>query len=152
MINKFDGEYRWLSNFWPVVVELDGVRYGSVEHAYQAAKSLDPIYRAKLAALPSDAAKMAKRIGHSAKLRPDWNAVRFVVMLDLLRQKFLDPDLSRKLQETGNRELVEGNWWHDVVWGKCTCKRKGHVNEGANRLGLMLMEIRKSLCGVTPQV
>jgi len=143
MINKFDGEYRWLSNFWPAEVLLDGVGYGSVEHAYQAAKSLDPIYRAKLQALPADAAKMAKRIGHSAKLRPDWDTVRFVVMQNLLEQKFArGTELAVKLADTGDNELIEGNWWHDVVWGKCTCTRKGHVNEGDNRLGLMLMDIR----------
>ena len=41
MINEFQGDYRFLSNFHPAEVEMDGIKYPSVEHAYQAAKSLD---------------------------------------------------------------------------------------------------------------
>ena len=40
-ILAFEGEYSWLSNFWPVEVVLDGMVFPSVEHAYQAAKA-DP--------------------------------------------------------------------------------------------------------------
>lgn len=40
-INDFRGEYRWLSNFHLVKVELDGQSYSSTENAYQAAKTLD---------------------------------------------------------------------------------------------------------------
>lgn len=37
-IKGFFGEYRFLSNFWPAKVFLDGEEYPSVENAYQAAK------------------------------------------------------------------------------------------------------------------
>ena len=40
-IEHFAYEWAFLSNFYPAVVELDGARYASVEHAYQAAKVLD---------------------------------------------------------------------------------------------------------------
>lgn len=40
MIREFQGEYRWLSNFAPVLIKLDGI-YPSVEHAYMSAKSDD---------------------------------------------------------------------------------------------------------------
>ena len=36
-ITRFHEEYRFLSNFYPVKVEYDGVQYPTVEHAYQAA-------------------------------------------------------------------------------------------------------------------
>lgn len=39
MIKEFQGEYRWLSNFWPARVVLDGVEYPTVENAYQASKA-----------------------------------------------------------------------------------------------------------------
>ncbi|MFM7853304.1 MAG: NADAR family protein [Flammeovirgaceae bacterium] len=39
MITEFQGEYRWLSNFAPVAVCMEGVVYPSVEHAYMSAKS-----------------------------------------------------------------------------------------------------------------
>ena len=37
-IKGFFGEYRFLSNFEPAKVELEGTTYSSVEKAYQAAK------------------------------------------------------------------------------------------------------------------
>src|SRR4051812_21328901 len=40
-IAEFQGEYRFLSNFWPATVEFEGIRYPTAEHAYQAAKTLD---------------------------------------------------------------------------------------------------------------
>ena len=41
-ITSFAGEHRWLSNFWPVLIDCDGRTWPSVEHLYQAAKTLDP--------------------------------------------------------------------------------------------------------------
>jgi len=38
-IDKFKGDYRWLSNFQPVWIEFRGREYPSVEHAYMSAKS-----------------------------------------------------------------------------------------------------------------
>ncbi len=52
-IASFRGEHGWLSNFFRVDVVLDGVTYRSVEHAFQAAKTLDAAERAKVAAAPS---------------------------------------------------------------------------------------------------
>lgn len=42
MIAEFHGPYLFLSNFFPATVQLDGIPYPSVEHAYQTAKTLDP--------------------------------------------------------------------------------------------------------------
>ena len=39
VINRFDGEFAFLSNFWECEVEFDGIVFPSVEHAYQAAKT-----------------------------------------------------------------------------------------------------------------
>ena len=40
-IDSFTGDYHFLSNFAASKVELDGVEYKSVEHGYQAAKTLN---------------------------------------------------------------------------------------------------------------
>lgn len=37
-ILRFHGRFRFLSNFWPASVVMDGEVYPTVEHAYQAAK------------------------------------------------------------------------------------------------------------------
>ena len=41
VINKFIGEFAFLSNFFPSTIFLDKKRYATVEHAYQAFKTLN---------------------------------------------------------------------------------------------------------------
>lgn len=137
MISEFRGKHRWLSNFWPAQVTLDGVEYPSTEHAYQAAKTVDLQAREQIrsSASPGD----AKRASRKLLLRPDWEEIKVQTMLDLLRQKFKhDTELGRKLLETGHVELVEGNTWGDRFWGVC----KG---EGLNTLGKLLMQVREEI-------
>jgi hypothetical protein len=135
----FRGEYDFLSNFYPCQVELDGLRFGSVEAAYQAAKTLDVGERRKFTtASPVE----AKRMGRKVKLRPDWNQKREIIMASLLVQKFSNPGLrTRLLQVKG--EIVETNQWHDNTWGQCECSKCG--NKGTNLLGQMLMLLREKL-------
>ena len=132
MIDSFSGPYRWLSNFWTALVVLDGVTYPTVEHAYQAAKTLDLAARAGFTA---GSAGEAKRLGRTVTIRPDWDAVKLSVMEDLVRQKFSDSSLRALLLATAPHELVEGNWWGDRFWGVC----KG---SGENHLGKILMRVR----------
>lgn len=133
-IDNFEGEFRFLSNFAPSVVHFDGMEFPSVEHAYQAAKTFDKDLRIKIrnAKTPNEAKKLGKKV----KLRQDWDDVKIDVMLGLLEQKFAIPELHQLLLNTGDAELVEGNWWGDTFWGVC----RGH---GKNHLGKLLMTIRK---------
>jgi len=39
MIDSFKGDFRFLSNFYPVNVDYEGIMYPTVEHAYVAAKN-----------------------------------------------------------------------------------------------------------------
>jgi ribA/ribD-fused uncharacterized protein len=135
-ILQFQGEYRWLSNFAPAEVWLDGDEYPSVEHAYQAAKSTDEGYRDRVweAIKPGD----AKRIGRTAQLRRDWERVKVPIMLDLLRQKYSLPEYKQLLLATGSCQLVEGNVWGDTFWGVCR-------GAGQNQLGKLIMQIREEL-------
>jgi predicted NAD-dependent protein-ADP-ribosyltransferase YbiA (DUF1768 family) len=48
VINSFSGKYRFLSNFYECTVSYAQENYPSVEHAYQAAKTLDLEYRAMI--------------------------------------------------------------------------------------------------------
>jgi len=141
MIDQFRGEYRWLSNFWLVDVVLDGRLYPSVEHAYQASKTLIPEERSQAAFTALSAPGMAKRAGHKVTMRPDWDQVKDSIMLDLVRQKFQKPELRAKLVATGHEAIVEGNTWHDNYWGICYCRRCGSV--GSNRMGQILMKVRE---------
>jgi ribA/ribD-fused uncharacterized protein len=140
MIDRFQGEYRWLSNFGEGGVWLDGIYYSYAEHAYQASKSVDPSVRVSVAALNSPGE--AKRAGRQLEARPDWEAVKKRVMLLVVLAKFIqNPELQQKLIETGGHALVEGNTWHDNYWGNCVCDRCSEV-PGANWLGRILEHVR----------
>jgi hypothetical protein len=86
-----------------------------------------------------DSSGEVKRLGKSLELRPDWEQAKFLIMRELLVQKFVRyPDLRKKLLATNSAELVEGNSWGDTCWGVCKGK-------GENNLGKLLMAIRKEL-------
>lgn len=149
-IIKFDGPHRFLSNFYPCSVTLDGVVYPSTEHAYQAAKTLDPAARATVLATRS--CGDARRLGQTVPLRPGWEQMKFGVMFNLLAQKFVPgSQLAWQLVQTGEGLLVEGNTWHDNTYGICGCENTGNGKgctsppTGKSQLGEMLMEIRKQL-------
>lgn len=88
--------------------------YPSVEHAYQAAKTLDIDYKYIIARAPT--ASKAKKIGQVVPVREDWETVKISVMKSLLLLKFKDSYLSSRLLSTGDAILEEGNWWGDNFW------------------------------------
>ena len=136
-IDSFQGDYRFLSNFWSAEVVFEGITYPTAEHAYQSAKTLDRAERQRIAALPTPAD--AKRAGRALKPREDWEAVKFEVMERCVLDKFTrHADLRQQLLATGDAELIEGNTWGDRVWGV-------YQGEGENRLGKILMKVRGEL-------
>lgn len=139
MIDFFDGEYAFLSNFYNASCIFEGKLYPTVEHAFQAAKSLNHAERDWIAAAGSPG--LAKRLGRRINLRPDWEKVKFDVMEECLRSKFADPILKQKLLATGDEELVEGNYWHDNTYGNCSCEKCKDI-VGRNMLGNILMKLR----------
>lgn len=136
MITRFADEHAFLSNFYPAPVVLDCVTYPTVEHAYQAAKTLDLDQRMTVARMRTPGA--AKRVGRTLTLQGDWETVRLAIMEDLLRQKFSAPDLAELLRRTAYQPLVEGNTWGDRFWGRFD-------GEGENHLGRLLMHIRAEI-------
>lgn len=135
MISSFKDEYAFLSNFYPCIIEFSNMQFGSVEVAYQAAKSPYPHVQRQFCELNSS---QAKRKGQRIELRSNWNQIRIPLMKIFLVQKFSHPELKKLLLDTGNAELVEGNYWNDTFWGVCN-----HI--GQNNLGKLLMEVRSEL-------
>ena len=144
VIDSFKGEWHFLSNFASCTVVLDDEVYPSVEHAFQAAKTFDPAERARIrtAGTPNG----AKALGRKVTLRSDWEEVKIDVMRGLLASKFSQGLARSVLFATGDRILVEGNYWCDNWWGNCTCVKHRDV-PGRNQLGLLLMELREKLRG-----
>ena len=114
-ITSFVGPNRFLSNFWLAPIHYEGYTYPTVEHAYQAAKTLDE--KAKISIKNAETAVAAKRMGRSVKIRVDWDKIKDRVMLELLRLKFDTTGLKERLLATGDAILIEGNTWHDRYWG-----------------------------------
>jgi predicted NAD-dependent protein-ADP-ribosyltransferase YbiA (DUF1768 family) len=65
-------------------------------------------------------------------------------MLYIIRNKFSDKYMSDLLLNTGDEELIEGNYWHDNYWGNCTCSKCKDI-EGQNKLGKILMKVRDEI-------
>lgn len=162
-ISRFNGPYRFLSNFWYCNVLIDGVVWPTTEHYYVAMKTLDPDLREDLRLggflrddqgelitdrngnyvrpLSPPTSGQVKRMGRKLELRPDWEEVKISVMRAAVRAKFTqNGDLLQALLATGDAHLIEGNTWGDTFWGVCH-------GEGENWLGRILMEVREELQG-----
>lgn len=134
-IYRFHADYRWLSSFAPVIVRMGGDLYLSVEHAYQAAKTLDPIERAWFRT--SISAGKAKRLSKKVTMRDDWDDVKESIMRELTRQKYQHPYYRERLIQTGQSYIEEGNYHRDIFWGVNLL-----TGVGANKLGHIIMEHR----------
>jgi len=166
-IFDFNGRHRFLSNFGNGSVEMYGILFPTVEHAFAAAK-LDPnggvFTRAEVLAemrriaglsSPGEAKRAGRRRAWDGSqpgekpagasrpfLRPDWEKVKLDLVTELVRRKFADPGLAEKLLATGDVPLFEGNTWGDRIWG--VVEADG-VFAGRNLLGEILMLVRSEL-------
>lgn len=141
MINIFDGDYAFLSNFYESPFEYQGIVFPTMEHWFQAWKTKDPEEFAAIVAAGTPG--KAKRLGRHCTLRTDWEQVKTDVMMNGLHLKFQNPVLMDKLLATGDKVLIEGNTWHDQTWGCCFCEKCG--GQGKNLLGQLLMELRDEI-------
>ena len=77
VIDKFDDEFAFLSNFYPASVSMDGMTFQNSEAAYQAQKCLNAMDKFQFCNLsPRD----AKKLGRKVQLRPDWANIKDEVM------------------------------------------------------------------------
>jgi len=143
-INEFTGQYDWLSNFYPSPIVKDDLTYPTVEHFYQSMKMVDKkdAEFIRLINLPGRAKNLAKAL----PMRHDWNNhLKYDIMSEGLLLKFTqNPELGKRLIATGDTVLVEGNRWHDNLWGSCICDAC-QKNISHNILGRKLMELRTIL-------
>ena len=136
-IDSFRGTNQFLSNMSESSFRVGQETYPTVEHFFQAMKTTNPTERAKILAAKTPAE--AKRIGGRVQLPANWSKIKLEVMEVGLRAKFQqNPELKKKLIDTGDADLIEGNTWGDTYWGQVDGK-------GENNLGKLLMKIRKIL-------
>lgn len=141
MINRFIGEYEFLSNFYPCKFKHLEIKYNSVEHFYCAHKTKDRKLRMHIASIQHPGA--AKKYARTIPLREDWEEVKLRVMECGIEYKFTPGSaLAQSLMDTHPHELIEGNHWGDTFWG--VDLKSG---EGYNHLGKILMNKREKLIG-----
>lgn len=144
-----DQAYYWLSNSSDHVVYLDGVRYSTAEHLFQALKFLphrpDIATKVRKASSPLDAMLEARK--HMADVQKGWigkganvAAMRNVLLLKFSQHSFLQ----RQLLLTGDSELVEASPT-DAFWGSAAGANSGRIGLGRNELGKALSRTRETI-------
>ena len=145
------GEFREFSNMSEHSVEIDGVKYGSVEQYFQAMKATefkDDETLKKI--LKTKTAKAVKALGNKVKdfNEDTWKVRRDDVMKKAVRAKFVQhPELRKKLMDTGEKTIgfadARDNYWSiGTSMGLEKAKLPGKW-KGENHLGKIMMELRK---------
>lgn len=143
MIDRFNGEYAFLSNYSASPFKDEcGDFFPTMEHYFQAQKATN-LYDFELVR-KAKTPGLAKKYGRQIKIAPDWESVKVDVMRKGLHFKFTIPELRYKLLATGDQYLEEGNTWHDNYWGDCKCPKCADIL-GRNTLGKLLMQVREKI-------
>ena len=143
VIDDFDAAYWFLSNFTFSPFVLGGKSYDTVEHYFQSMKTIDLTVRESIR--KSGHPRFAKKFGRQAPLRSNWEEIKYSVMYNAVKAKFeQNLELAKLLKETAPAYLIEGNTWHDSIWGNCKCSKCKDII-GQNLLGKILMRIRDEI-------
>lgn len=137
--SKLPNDYRGFSNFAPAPVVIEGKRYPTVEHFFQASKFPANLEWQEAIRVSPTPAK-AKQLGteKDGEKRPDWDAQKEGIMLTGLRAKFQqNSGLLDQLKATEPRPLIEAST--DAYWGE------GRTGKGKNRMGKLLEQVRTEL-------
>ncbi len=138
MIEKFRGQYSFLSNFYSAPIEYEGLKFSCTECAFMYHKTDNEKIRSLI--LDTQDPKEAKRLCKPHP-RKNWDKIKLDIMEDLIKCKFTQNEhLKKKLLETGDQEIQEGNWWKDTFWGV-----DENTKIGENNLGKIIMKIREEL-------
>ena len=160
-------EGKVLSNFAPIEVEINRVKYKTGEHAfhgekyrnlaemydhtdkrYQVLKKYSKKFRGETFETPGEAKKGGGKQG--MMLNPDeieeWNVLSYDIQRKISEYKFENNEEVRKvIEESDDRYLLhqENRARPTNIWGGKVCKKTGEII-GKNKLGEIWMEIRKT--------
>ena len=136
---KINDEYGCFSNFAHYDFELDGKRWATSEHYFQAQKFCGTKYEEiiRLLDTPMKAAEMGRNRG--LPLRKDWEQVKDDIMRKAVWAKFTQNKEIRDILMSTKKETIIEKTTNDYYWG---CGKDG---SGKNMLGIILMEVREKL-------
>ena len=146
-------ETRFLSNLYEAPIQIEGIKFPTVEHYFQWSKAKmfgDAASQEKI--LKTASPKSVKAIGKKVTpFKPEeWDEKKDSVMRVAVKAKFAQhPDLLTKLRETGNRPLAEADP-RSKYWGIGTSADTSKAKDpsrwpGKNVLGKILEEVRSEL-------
>jgi ribA/ribD-fused uncharacterized protein len=144
------GEYRNFSAMSEHPVEIDGVKYPTVEHYYQAMKATlfkDEDSLKKI--LKTKTAKAVKAVGKKVTgfVKELWDAGKDAYMETGMRTKFVQhPEIRKQLLDTGDKVIgfadARDTYW-SIGTSMTTEKAKFPSKwRGQNKLGKLLMQMR----------
>ncbi len=148
----FKGEFRFLSNFWPSIVEYEGIQYFHAEGAYQASKTNDRSVRRLISKIQNPG--QAKRFWNQLEIqeyrsysKEEWESgIGFDRMWNVVNSKFQQNEHQQEsLINTGYRPIIELNNWGDQFWGMT--RREDGILVGKNNLGKILETVRSNCRG-----
>lgn len=145
------GEYRNFSNMSQHPIDIDGEKFPSVEHYFQAMKARefkdDEMYNKIVTAKTAKAVKaMGKKVKNFVK--EIWDSKRDEVMEKAVHAKFTQhPELRKQLLDTGDKPIGEADP-RNLYWGIGTSVESEKSKypskwRGQNRMGRLLMKIRE---------
>jgi ribA/ribD-fused uncharacterized protein len=135
----------YFSPYTAHAIEIGGVVYPTVEHAYQCARYTDSAVREEIRAARSPVKAWETSSKYKSTQIPEFKdeAFKLRVMKDLMRKKAEQHEEVRQaLLDSGNKEIVKHIYTYppgDGFWDD------GEHGEGANHMGRMWMEIREEL-------
>ncbi len=134
---RVSDEYGVLSNFSNHSITVDGKKYKTCEHYYQAMKLSDEYEHEMVRTAISP--KTAKQTAYLYKAVDNWEEIKYDIMLKALRAKVEQhSSVRKKILETGDNELGESSPY-DYIWGL------GKDGSGTNLLGKAWMQIREEV-------
>ncbi len=136
---KINDKYGCFSNFAHYSFELDGKRWMTSEHYFQAQKFCGTKYEEiiRLFDNPMKAAELGRN--RELPLRLDWEQVKDSIMRKAVLAKFTQNEEIKKLLLSTGKEIIIEKTFNDYYWG---CGKDG---SGKNMLGIILMEVREKL-------
>ena len=147
-IDKFIGEYAFLSMKAKCPIEIDGIEYQNLTSAWLA-QAVPEENRYEFVGLN---AHQARRLFNQLPHREDWSERRTEALRCACEAKFRqNPALVSKLLATANRPIIyDTTGSHDNELGRCACP--GCQNQEAENLyGKILMDVRYKLKEMIPE-
>lgn len=135
----------YFSPYTAHAIEIDGIMYPTIEHAYQCARYTDGKVREEIRAARSPVKAWEISTKYKSTQIPEFKdkIYKLKVMKDLMRLKVEQhEEVKKALLDSGVANIVKHIYTYppgDGFWDD------GEHGEGANHMGRMWMEIRKEI-------